>query len=936
MKFIACLLIGFFFLLSFSSAAQVLGSGKVHGSVVDSFHARPLVGATVSVLSRPESLVVSVGLSGQDGNFFLQNLAFGSYILQVSYTGFETLQKTFTLSQNHPVFHANTLNLFALSNVMDDIVVTTSPITINGDTTDIRVGQFKTIPNATAEDLLKKLPGVEVDKSGNIQSQGEKVTRILVDGKRFFGKDPKMATRNLPADVIDRIQIIDSKSEQSEFSGFDDGERVQTLNIVTKKDKKQGWFGKGTVSAGTDERTANGISGNYFKGNRQITFVAQNNNINSQQFTTQDFLGAANEGADTRRRSTNNATDRQPGVSSTNAAGMNYNDLWGTQTQLNASYFYDNINNVYNRNRYRETFFAGDSSLFQTSDTKADNRNKSHRLNLELDHQFDSSNSLLLRPELNLQSANNFSETNTFTTRGKTVDLNRVNNFIQTQTRGYEFNNSILYRHRFNNTGRSISINLTQRLNANDWNRDNVAYTLRPNGRRDTLDQVSSNLRDGQSFGANLSLTEQIGARSQLELTYAYNNTANTADQQTFRLNKATNVYDVEVGNLTNQFENTNISHRAGLNYRLQLAPELMLSTGLAVQRATLGSDNISKQAHINQSFTNLFPNFNLIFRKTRRTTMRLSYRGTTRQPGIVQLQDVLDNSRILHIRSGNPALKQEFVNALVFRYNTFNATTRRQLSINVNGSVTANNIANTHTINNLSDTILVDGFKLGPGVQFSKYRNVDGAFDFGASANYSFPVTQTNGNYLHLGTRLRFDREVNLINQQASNTDNYFLSASARLTININERFDLNLSTNTQYNIARYSVFDGGGGNFFQQRFSAEPTYTTANGWILANDFDYLFNRGQTEGFNQSVPLWNMSLSKLFLKDRQAELKLSVFDLLNKNIDVSRNVEQNYVEDIRSQVLKRYFLVGFIYHLNKFPGAAKAEKRKQAKANRQ
>ena len=935
MKCIAYILTVCLLILPFLSEAQKFGTASVKGTLKDSSQTRPLSGATISVLSRSDSSVVSVGLSGKEGDFKLQNIAFGSYILQISFMGYETVEMPFTLSSNNPVFQTGAVYLQPLPKLMEDIIVKTSPITINGDTTDISVSQFKTIPNATAEDLLKKLPGVEVEKDGTIKTQGEKVTRVLVNGKRFFGKDPKMATRNLPADMIERIQMIDSKSEQSEFSGFDDGERVQTINIITKKDKKNGVFGKGSISAGTEGRTASAASVNIFQGNRQLSFIAQSNNINNQQFTVQDFLGTMTTESSSRRQNANIFSANPNSIATTHAGGLNYSDLWGTKTQVNGSYFYDNINAVQNRNRFRETFFPNDSSLFNTNETKSDNRNKSHRLNLEVERNFDSFNSILIRPELNLQQTNNFTEINSFTTRGKTVNLNTVNNFIHTYTSGYNFSNSVLYRHRFKKPGRSFSINLTQKLNTNDWNRDNVAYTLRPSGRLDTLDQVSSNNRDGKTSAANVSLTERISDRSQVELTYAYNHTANQADQETFRLNKTTGRYDVEVGNLTNQFRNTNVSHRAGFNYRLQLAPDLNLSAGLAVQHAELESFNLSKETNIQQSFNNLFPNFNLTYRKSRRKSLRLTYRGITRQPAITQLQDVLDNSRVLHIRSGNPALKQEFVNDLIFRYNTFNPSTLRQLSVNVNGSITSNKIANTNTINNTSDTIEVDGFKLGPGIQYSKYRNVDGAFDIGGSVHYSFPVSKSQGNFLQLGARFQFDREVNLINQQLSNTDNYLLNGSVKLTLNIDERFDLNFTSNTQYNIARYSVYKMDQGDFLVQRFSAEPTLTTANGWVLANDFDYIFNRGQTAGFNQSVPLWNMSLSKLFLKNRRAELKLSVFDLLNKNINVSRNVEQNYVEDIRSQLLNRYFLLGFTYNLNKFPGSKKSGRRKIEKAGR-
>lgn len=917
--------------LSFATGAQTT-RGSVQGTLFDSSLTKPLAGASVSVMSLPDSIVVKVTLSDAQGLFAAANLPFGDYLLQASFSGLETLEKPFTLDASQPLFNAGDLVIKPPPKLMEGIVIKTSPITINGDTTDIKVSQFKTIPNATTEDLLKKLPGVEVEKDGTVKTQGEKVTRILVDGKRFFGKDPKMATRNLPADMIERIQLIDAKSDQSEFSGFDDGERVQTINIITKKDKKNGLFGKGSAAAGTEGRSAAAVSANLFKNNRQLSVVAQANNTNSQEFTVQDFLGTMGSGANNNRRGAAGAPV-QAGIATTRAAGVNYNEQLGDRTQMNASYSFDNIRFDQDRSRIRETFFANDSSLFNSAQTAAANNNKNHRLNLEFNHSFDSFNTLLIRPELNLQQTDNFTETASFTTRGKTVTLNRVNNFIHSYNSGHDFSNSVLYRHRFAKPGRSFSINLTQRANSNDWNRDNVAYTTRPSGRVDTLDQVSGNDRGGRSLGANLSVTERLSARAQLELTYAYNNTVNHADQKTFRRNKATGNYDIEVDNLTNRFENTNTSHRTGLNYRLQASPALNLSAGLAVQRASLESYNITKERHIQQAFTNLFPNVQLTYRENRRKNLRVSYRGATRQPTVMQLQDVLDNSQVLHIRSGNPELKQEFSNDLTIRYNTFNTTSLKQFSVNINGSLVRNKIANTHFINATSDSVLVDGFKIGPGVQYSKFRNLNGSFDFGGSVNYSFPVTKSSGNFLQLGTRLHFDREVNLINNQMSNTDNYLLAGTVKLTLNLKERFDLNFTSNTQYNIARYSVYSLDGANYLVQRFGLEPTYTTKNGWVLAADLDYYFNRGLTPGFNQSVPLLNSSISKLFWA-RRAEVKLSGFDLLNQNVSLTRNIEQNYIEDVRTQILKGYFLLGFIYHLNKTPNG-KGVKQKAGKARK-
>lgn len=897
----------------------------VKGAITDSTINQPVRGVTITVISSQDSTFLLYGTSKESGSFQMDNIPFGHYILVITHLGYAPSETPFSLSDAKPVFDAGTIYLFPAPKVLEEVVVKSTPISINGDTTDFRASHFKTIPNATTEDLLKKLPGIEVERDGTIKAQGETVTRILVDGKRFFGNDPKTATKNLPADIIEKIQLIDAQSEQSEFSGFDDGERVRTINIVTKKDRKKGWFGKGSVAVGDQGRRANAVSAHRFNGNQQISFIAQSNNINNQNFTVQDFLGNTGGGGGSRwggggGGGANVFSGNASGISTTYAGGLNYNDAWSSKTMANGSYFFNKVEVTNNRDRYRETFVADDSSLFNTNRLVSTNYNTNHRFNFQIEHQFDSMNSVLIRPDFSYQESSSTSSTNSVTTKGKLLALNDVRSVVASDSRGYNFSNSVLFRHRFRKRGRTFSINLTQALNENDRAGSNYSLSQKQSSGLDTLDQISSTVRDGRSLGANVSLADRIGARSQMELTYNYNYNANNSDQQTYRWNKASGGYDSVVSNLTNLFENTQVSQRAGLNYRMQLSPEWNYAVGMAVQHAELTSHNLSKDALLQQSFHNLFPTFNLHYRRSRTKNFRLTYRGRTNQPGITQLQDVIDNSNILHIRSGNPALKQEFTNTWNVNYNTFNPTTYRNLFISLNASTTTNKISNTHFINTTRDTITAEGFRLGPGVQFSKPRNLNGALQAGGTVNYSFPVKKLQST-IRLNTRLNFDRDVNLVNDVLGYTNNYVVGGGLRATTNLKERLDLTVSGNLTYNLVRYSLDAEQNGDYYTQRFSIEPTYTTRNGWILTNDFDYVANRGQASGFNRSVPLWNAGIARLFLKKKEAELRLTVFDLLSQNKNISRNVEQNYIEDVRTQVLTRYFLLSFTYHLRKFKG---------------
>jgi hypothetical protein len=921
-----------FYQYSFSQRTNL---GTFKGRVVDSLIKQNLHGATISVLNAIDSLLVQYGLSKEDGSFEIDHLSNGAYIAVISFTGYKENRIQFYINSSLLQVNAGLVNLETSAGIMEEVIVHSSPILIKGDTTEFDAAHFKTIPNATAEDLLKKLPGVEVDRDGTVRTNGETVTRVFVDGKRFFGNDPKMATRNLPKEIIDKIQVIDAQSEQSQFSGFDDGERIKTINIITKRDRRKGVFGKASFAAGDQSRVANAVSANIFNNDQKISFIGQNNNINNQNFTIQDFLGVSGDGAKatTTNKGKNIFSGNAAGISTTYAGGANYDDEWGKNTDVDGNYFFNNVRSTNNRDRYRESFVANDSSLYNTNQFLSENNARNDRLEFSIDHRFDSMNSVMIRPNFSYQQTESSSESTSHTTKGISLPLNDVRSFSSSKNSGYNFNNNILLRHRFLKKGRTFSLNFSLNDNTNNRTATTVSYNNRYSRGIDTVSQISTTEKAGRLYSSVFSYTEPLNLSSQIELTYTYNYTLNNSDQQTHKLDLLTGDYNIEVPNLTNIFRNTNTSHSGGLNYRMQINPQWNYSTGIAIQHAELLSNNISKSTILRQSFNNLFPNFNIQFRKSRTANFRFSYRGSTQQPNVTQLQDVIDNSNILHIRSGNSSLKPEFVNSLSLNYNSFNRLKYQALSIAINGNFTSNKISNSVIINTSSDSLLVNGYYLMPGGQFSKPENINGAFSFNGNVTYSFPIIKQRST-LHLGGRFNYNSDVNLYNQVVNFTRNYSYSATIKLDMNLKQYLDLNLSSVSNYNVAQYSMEARQNGDYFTQHLIIEPTFTSANSWMLFNDFDCFMNRGQAAGFNQTVPLWNMGLAKLFFRQKEAELRFSVFDVLDANKSITRNVEQNYIEDVRTQVLNRYFLLSFTYHLRKFKGATRQVKVQGVKKN--
>jgi hypothetical protein len=898
-------------------------AGSIRGRVVDmadSLAKAGLKGASVQLLVLPDSTLLKSSITSADGSFTFSGLAAGAYALRISFSGYVSSEKGIQLSSAQMSPDLGKISMQRFANMLESIVIRSATMAVMGDTTEFNASQFKTLPNASTEDLLKKVPGMDVDRDGSIKTQGEPVTRILVDGKPFYGNDPKLATRNLPADIIEKIQVIDAMSDQSQFSGFDDGNRIRTINIITKKDRKKGVFGKGSIAYGSKDRNASAASANFINGERKLSFLTQYNNINNQNFTIQDFLGEMNPGDKAASGGTNVYSGNANGISTTLSGGVNYNEEFNKKTKIAANIFYSDIDITNNRDRFRETFVVNDSSFFNTAKIISGNTNKNLRGFLEIDHMFDSAHTVLIRSEYSSQLSDYITESQSLTTKGRINPFSALQSTNRSGNSGYNLSNSMLYRHRFNKRGRTASLNLTQGNNENDRDGVTVSYNDRYNRGKDTLDQSGVTLVDTRRWGATLSYTEPVSSKDQLEFFYTKSKNDNGSDQQTFRRNLTTGIYSIIVPTLTNQFENDNFYDRGGVSFRHQVNRYWSFGSGLYLQQARMSSINVTKETTINRPFVNWLPNASLQYRRGKTKYLRINYRTWTQQPYITQLQDVVNNGSLLYVRAGNPDLKQEYHNNITLNYNSVRGSNSSNFSANLNATFIANRIANTVFFNSTSSSVLVEDYLLIPGAQYAKPRNLDGAFDIGLNASYSKSFKDPKAN---LGVYLyaRDIRDVNLFNDVTANTDRYITGGTVKLTLNLADYLDLVLSSNTNLNFTRYTAADREDINFFSERLSVEPTVTTKNGWVFSNDLDYIMNRGSAASFNQNIPLWNAGVAKLFLKNRTGELRLTVFDMLNANRSVTRQVELNYVEDVRTAVLNRYFLLSFTYHLRKFGG---------------
>jgi hypothetical protein len=903
-----------------SNSAKSKISGSVRGIITDTSGKQDLADATVSVTpAGGDSTEMHYVTTDEKGFFQVKNLPSGTYRLVISFEGYQHLRKSFTISPENPDINLDMLYMERATDLMQEVTIERPPVTIRKDTVEFNAGSFATKPNAVAEDLLKKMPGIQVDKNGTITAQGETVSRVLVNGKRFFSDDPKLATRNLPPDIIDKIQVFDDQSDQSKFSGFDDGTRVKTINIITKKDKRQGYFGKAVAGVGTNETFNESINMHRFDNDQQISVLGQANDINTQNFTPESIPGGRGGGG-------GGGSSVNNGVTTVWAGGANYKNSFGPKTDLTGSYFFNSQHIVTDQQDSIIKSIQGepgqDSSNTTAGKQSTIQRLQSHRIYFNLEEKFDSSNSLVFRPNLTFQKNNPNASSNSTTVDNSGLPVNSSAGNTSGYNSGFNINGSNLQlRHKFNKKFRTISLDINGTANVNNGYGYNFAvnHFYRP-GTIDTLDQYTVNALHAYTISPTLSYTEPVGKNQILELNYNYNYQHNTTDNNTYDYSDSTKGYTSFDSLFSNSYQFISHASRFTLNYRIQ-NPKYNLLVGSGLQFTGFNSLNTTKDIRVVQNYVNLTPtvNFQYIFSKTKH--FRFNYSGRPGTPTVTQLQPLITTTDQINYQEGNPALKPQFTHSLRMLYTSFDPVTQKVIFATLNASAIINDIQTAVYYNS-------------KGGQQTTYVNLNGTYNISGYFNYGIPIKKPKSN-LNLITGITYNQNQTLLAQDsAAAADNDYahvyakntgLSETISWTTNLKKNFDMNLSSVSKYTINRRTNAPGqpvksqNNLNAFSQSFSIELTAYTNNGWLISANLDYTYTNNKAAAYNASVPLLSPSIAKQLFKKKNGELRLSVFDLLNQNTAVSKSVTSSQETYTRTNTLTRYAMLTFTYNLNNF-----------------
>jgi outer membrane receptor protein involved in Fe transport len=920
-----------FFLIFIFGASVALGQTiQLTGKLIDETK-QPAIGSSVLLLKASDSSLVKGTTADIDGIFKIEELLSDTYILKILSLGYKTQFKQLQVTADIEV---GTIALKQNSTLLKEVLVEgkTPLATQNGDTTSFSSSAYKVNKDATAEDLVGKMPGVTI-VDGKVQAQGEDVKQVLVDGKPFFGDDASAVLKNLPAEVIDKVQVFDKKSDQALLTGFDDGNSAKTINIVTKAQFKNGVFGKVFGGYGYEDKYKGGFTTNIFKGDRRISILAQSNNINEQNFSSEDLVGAmGSSGGGSRgggRRgggqggapnsSDNFQVNAQNGINTTSLFGLNYADKWGKKTEVTGSYFFNWTQNNSNSSLLQQYILGSNSGLIYDEKNTSQSNNYNNRINFKFETKLDSQNTITIQPRLSFQNNDGSKSLTGQNTKSDALLSNTSNNSSSEQF-GYSISVPVLYRHSFAKKGRTFSLNATPSLSKNDGK--SSLYTLNTfygdsaiTG--DTIDQKSTILKNGASVNGNLSYTEPLNKNNFILVNYTGSYTDNYSSRRTYNKNDADYRYSELDSLLTNVFRNQYQTQSAGLGYRFQ-KEKFNFSLNGAYQWSVLSKQQeIPTAYNVSKSFESVLPSAQFQYKFAAKKNLRINYRTSNNAPSIDQLQNVINNSNSLQLSTGNPDLKQDFQQNLNIRYSSVNTDKATSFFFLVSGNYSDNYIGNSTLIAN-QDTVVYNDIFLQQGSQIVRPTNLDGYYTLRSFINYTFPFSKLKTN-ISVNVSGNYNNVPGMINTKI----NYAKTATGALGLvlssNISEKFDFTLSSNSAYSNIVNTLQTSSNTTYFSQNSRLKLTANPYKGLVLQTEYTNTYYSGLTSAFNQSISLWNAAIGYKFLKNKQAELRLTVYDLLNQNNSVSRTNTDSYIQDSQTNVLNRYYMLTFTYNFKKY-----------------
>ena len=959
-------------LLASGAMAQ---TGTLTAKVIDSLTRETISGATIEIISVQDAAKKQRATSNAQGNISVSGLAYDNYRVHVSLLGYETLERSVRINKAQTAL--GTLRMRQVASQIEEVVLAGYAIRTSqkGDTVVYNADAFKVSKDADAEALLSKMPGITIT-DGVVEAQGEEVKKVFVDGKEFFGDNVSATIKNLPAEVIQKVEAYNRLSDAAQFTGVDDGEGYKAINIVTKPSMRTGAFGKLYAGYGYSDKYVAGGNVNFFTGKHRLSLIGLANNVNQQNFSMEDILGATNSGGGSRGGGSrggpgssggrgrggsyyssgvgNFMVSPQGGVSTVGSVGLNYSGQWKEKVDVTGSYFFNETQNHRMSITEREWNPIKDTIRWENIDDRSDSRNFNHRFNGKLDWKVNENNSLSVRPSLSLQRYSSDSEGNTlnraqFITDWQKILLSDMKSIAESKSSGYNASLEVIWMHKFKKPGRTITLETTGSYNLNDrngYNNDTTKYHSIPDPdvifNRNTIDHSY-----GYRLGETIVYTEPLTEKSQLVFNYRGRYSYSDSDRK--RYNFVDELHTEFDPDCSNVYNSGYFTHRVGPGLRYGGEKTLFVAN-FYYQRSVLTKEQdfpILYDAQKNPlpaSTSAIFNNFTYFGMMTQtfnpQNTLRVYLSSSTDNPSLTQLQNYIDVSNSLNLVEGNPSLIPTMGHRVSATYNRSSATKGRTFMASLSYSLTQNDIVD-YTLfadksGELKDKEVMQELlekieKIQPYSRYTSYRNISGgSWSTRGTVTFGTPVKLIRSN-VNFSVGGQVSQSPSYIDAMKNTSAAQRLYAGTTIGSNINENLDFTLSYNYDYNRVHNSLKsenDRTRSNnlYWSQNVGARLKWIFWKGFTFTGNSTYMQYTGITSNFREEFMIVNLYLGKKIFKNQRGEINFGVNDLLNRNKSFMVSTLSQYIQSVTNNVISRYYSIQFTYNLRTFKGRAPQE----------
>jgi hypothetical protein len=901
-------------LLAFNLSA--FAQHTIQGTVIDSSKS-PLAYTSVALTKQSDSSLVSFAVSNTHGQFVLKPIPKGNYRIQFSYLGYKNMYMNLEIDGSKQVISLGNIILEENNHLLHAVNIEADaiPIVLKKDTIEYNADAFKTQTNAVVEDLLKELPGVEVDSEGKIKAQGKEVEKIMVDGKEFFANDPKLATKNLPAEAIDKVQVYDKKSDAAEFTGVDDGERIKTINLTLKEDKKKGYFGLLKGGYGTENRYESSVNINRFTNKLQLSAIGMSNNINDQGFSMNDyinFMGGIQNimsgnglSFSSEDLGMNMQGDDAVGALTSAAGGINANYQFKKFTQLNLNYFHNGMFN--HTQQEQERIYSNNPYLSKAEEQSIlDAQHFNHRINLKFKHRIDSLNDIILKGNFgyNNGSSDINGLLNNYNLQSALASLsNTNNNYSKT---GLSYEGKLIFRKKFNKRGRILSFGIESskqnQSTQKDINNIKTVYdTLL--GLNQKLLQFHHEQLNKLQYAGQITYTEPIAKKHFISFSYSLQMLFDYSDYQYFDKNVIDPSEQTFNPELSNQLESQLKRQTTGIDWKSSFK-KLKLNAGLDFSYIDFSGQQNEAFALQHKIYRNFLPSGMLRFDINKQSNLSMQYYTYLNTPTMRQLQPIVDNTALDQYYVGNPDLNPEYVHSASLNYHYYSMFSNVSLFSSLQATLSQNKITNSV----LTDSLLINTYQ--------PINNGDGQ-TLMAYLDFSAPIKALKLKF-NIDFQSIYDQSSFLYNQQTDRRENLLQIIGFSLENRNKKHFDLEVGTRLNHNKTSYSQNAMLNNSYLMPTHFAIASVDFLKHWTFKSQVRVRMYPKEMIGFDDQDIIWEAQLARSILKNK-ALISIRVHDILNQNTGIEYYNHYDYSAWERTNTIGRYFMLSFSYNLSGF-----------------